>query len=162
MKVNIDLLFSYEQEAIHGVYRNENAMPKFSFIVVTKRIHTRIYGPPEAQIGGMKEVNPPPGTVVDDVITRPERYDFFLVSQAVNNVNATVSPTSYNVLWDEQGLDPDKMQRLTLKLCHLYYNYTGTIAVPAPCQFAHKLAYLTGMSLSNPTKHALRNLLYFL
>lgn len=127
-------------------------------IVVTKRIHTRIFRPGMAP---NSEKNPPPGTIVDDVITLPERYDFFLITQQVTG-NGTVNPTSYNVLYDEQGLDPDKLQRLTVKLCHLYFNYTGTIAVPAPCQFAHKLAYLTGMNLGHATDRKLQNFLYFL
>ena len=32
------------------------------------------------QVDGKRVINPPSGTVVDDVITCPERYDFFLVS----------------------------------------------------------------------------------
>lgn len=43
-------------------------VPKFSFIVVTKRINTRIF----ASEGG-RAANPAPGTIVDDVITLPER-----------------------------------------------------------------------------------------
>ncbi|XP_069969643.1 piwi-like protein Siwi [Penaeus vannamei] len=43
--------------------------PKFAFVLVSKRITTRIFldnrGQPD---------NPPPGTVVDDVITLPERW----------------------------------------------------------------------------------------
>ena len=35
-------------------------------------------------------------------------------------------------------------------LTHHYYNFAGTIRVPAPCQLAHKLAYLIG-------EHELRN-----
>ena len=34
----------------------------------------------------MQGGNPNSGTVVDDVVTLPERYDFFLVSQSVNQV----------------------------------------------------------------------------
>jgi len=45
-----------------------------------------------------KPSNPPSGTVVDDVVTLPERYDFFLVSQSVRQ--GTVNPTSYNVIKD--------------------------------------------------------------
>merc|ERR1719369_1461008 len=47
---------------------------KFTYVIVSKRINTRFFrmnGPP---------TNPPSGTVVDDVVTLPERYDFFLVS----------------------------------------------------------------------------------
>lgn len=53
------------------------------------------------------------------------RYDFYLISQSVNQ--GTVSPTHYNVLYDNTGLDADKMQRLTYKLTHLYYNWSVSI-----------------------------------
>ena len=59
--------------------------------------------------------NPPSGTVVDDVVTLPERYDFFLISQSVRQ--GTVNPTSYNVVLDESGLKPEHIQRLTYKVC---------------------------------------------
>lgn len=65
--------------------------------------------------------NVPAGTVVDDVVTLPERYDFFIVSQAVTQGTAT--PTSYNVLYDTFGLPPDKIQIMTYKLCHLYVSF---------------------------------------
>ena len=32
-------------------------------------------------------------------------------------------------------------------MCHLYQNWPGTVRVPAPCQYAHKLAYLVGEAL---------------
>ena len=52
--------------------------------------------------GNGRVSNPPSGTVVDDVVTQPERYDFFLVSQSVRQ--GTVNPTSYNVIEDNSGL----------------------------------------------------------
>ena len=76
---------------------------------------------------------------------------------------------------DTSGLKPEHMQRLTYKLTHLYYNWPGTmilftcncftsfdasrhlwfdftllldqVRVPAPCQYAHKLALLVGDAL---------------
>ncbi|KDR24113.1 Protein piwi, partial [Zootermopsis nevadensis] len=122
---------------------------RMAFIVVTKRINTRLF---------LGNGNPPPGTVADDCITMP--YDFFLVSQSVRQ--GTVSPTSYNVISDNVGLDPDKLQRLTYKLTHLYFNWSGTVRVPAPCQYAHKLAYLVGQALHNAPSSRLEDLLYFL
>jgi len=69
-----------------------------------------------------KPDNPPSGMVVDDVVTLPQRYDFFLVSQSVRQ--GTVNPTSYNVLMNSIGpLNPDRMQMITYKLCHLYFNW---------------------------------------
>ena len=58
--------------------------------------------------------NPPPGTVVDDVVTLPERHDFFLISQSVRQ--GTVNPTSYNIIHNESALSPDILQRLTYKV----------------------------------------------
>lgn len=55
------------------------------------------------------------------------RYDFFIVSQAVRF--GCVSPTHYNVVFDNSGLKPDHMQRLTYKLCHMYYNWQVTTNV---------------------------------
>ena len=43
------------------------------------------------------------------------------MSQAVRM--GSVSPTHYNVVYDTSGLKPDHMQRLTYKLCHMYYNW---------------------------------------
>ena len=64
---------------------------KFAFIIVNKRINTKFI-----QKAASSHTNPPSGTVVDDVVTLPERYDFFLISQSVTQ--GTVNPTSYNVV----------------------------------------------------------------
>ena len=111
---------------------------------------------------GGKSSNPPSGTVVDDVVTLPERYDFFLVSQSVRQ--GTVNPTSYKVIQDNSGLKPDHLQKLTYKLTHLYYNWPGTVRVPAPCRYAHKLADLVGGSLKDEVHPELiqQNVLYYL
>ena len=65
--------------------------------------------------------NPGPGTMIDSTVTRPEWYDFFLISQSVRQ--GTVTPTHYNVVYDTSGLKPDITQRLTYKLTHLYFNW---------------------------------------
>lgn len=139
-----------ESFAAHGgSYR-----PRFAVIVVKKRISARIFRADK----GLS--NPPPGTVVDNTITKPEWYDFFLVSQSVRQ--GTVTPTHFNVVHDTSGLKPDHMQKLTYKLCHLYYNWPGTVRVPAPCQYAHKLAFLVGQSIHDTPSKELDNKLYYL
>ena len=95
-----------------------------------------------------------------DDTTSSLRYDFFLVSQSVRQ--GTVNPTSYNVLEDASGLEPKHIQTLTYKLCHLYYNWPGTVRVPMVCQYAHKLAYLVGESLHRNPSDAMDDKLYFL
>ncbi|XP_055511474.1 piwi-like protein 1 [Leucoraja erinacea] len=129
--------------------------PKLSVIVVKKRVNARFF----SQAGGRLQ-NPPPGTVIDTDVTRPEWYDFYIVSQSVKV--GTVTPTHYNVVFDNSNLKPDYMQRLTYKLCHMYYNWPGVIRVPAPCQYAHKLAFLVGQSIHREPSLALADRLYYL
>ena len=74
----------------------------------------------------------------------------------------TVSPTSYNVINGCLGLKPNNIQMLTFKMCHLYYNWSGTIRVPAVVQYAHKLAFLVGQYLHQAPSNLLEKQLYFL
>ena len=60
------------------------------------------------------------------------------------------------------GVFPTHMQALTYKLCHLYYNWPGTVRVPMVCQYAHKLAYLVGESLHRVPSPGLDDLLFYL
>ncbi|NXF07779.1 PIWL1 protein, partial [Smithornis capensis] len=129
--------------------------PRLTVIVVKKRVGARFFG----EVGGGLK-NPPPGTVVDTVVTRPEWYDFFIVSHTVKN--GCVAPTHYNVIYDASQLKPDHLQRLTYKLCHMYYNWSGVIRVPAPCQYAHKLAFLVGQSIHREPSLLLSDRLYYL
>ena len=133
---------------------------KLTFIVVSKRINTRFFA--KADPSGNRITNPCSGTVADTVVTLPERYDFFLISQSVGQ--GTVNPTSYNVILDESGWNPDRIQVLTYKLTHLYYNWPGTIRVPAPCMYAHKLADLLGAHLKQEVHSAINDMsvLYYL
>lgn len=89
------------------------------------------------------------------------RYDFYLVSDAVSK-ETTVSPTYYNVLHDEIRLPTDKMQTLTYKLAHLYYNRTAAVHVPAVCQYAHELADFVANYLREAPSNMLQDSLYFL
>ncbi|VDO39888.1 unnamed protein product [Haemonchus placei] len=131
------------QKACEEVVLKENAKQpiKLAFIIVTKKVNMRIFkGAPDSKLS-----NPDPGTVVDTVVTRPERYDFYLVPQFVNQ--GTVTPVCYN---------------LAFKLCHLYYNWQGTVRVPAPCQYAHKLAFMVAQSIHREVNEELRSKLFFL
>lgn len=69
--------------------------------------------------------------MIDHTVTRRDWWDYYLVSQHVSQ--GTVSPTHYIVAYDG-GMKPDNLQKLTYKMTHMYYNWPGTIRVPAPCQ----------------------------
>ena len=129
--------------------------PKFTFVVVSKRINIRYFSG-----NGRNMSNPNPGTVVDSCITRQYWPDFFLVSQHVRH--GTVTPTHYIVVHGHDELKPDHIQRLSYKLTHMYYNWPGTIRVPAPCQYAHKLAYLVGQNVRTEPSQKLCDKLFYL
>ncbi|XP_064631456.1 piwi-like protein 1 [Lineus longissimus] len=159
----LDAVFQHEvkqiQDAFKAFERPDGSpyLPSLAVIVVKKRIATRFF-----KQAGNQCLNPPPGTVVDDVVTNANWYDFFIISQSVRQ--GSVSPTHYNVIFNTMPptMSPDRMQQLTYKLCHLYVNWPGTIRVPAPCMYAHKLAYLVGDNLKDTPSPNLQDFLFYL
>ncbi|XP_068230350.1 protein argonaute-3 [Palaemon carinicauda] len=153
----LKLVEDHEVPQVASIFQNfDSYEPKLSYIVVQKKLNTRIF----ASMSGRDLSNPPPGSVVDHTITRRYWYDFLLVSQHVRQ--GTVSPTYYIVVRDTSNLKVDNMQKLSYKLTHLYYNWPGTVRVPAPCQYAHKLAYLIGENVRKDPGPELADKLYFL
>jgi len=154
----IEHVYDYEmvqiKEAIKKIAGEEQV--KLAFCIVTKRVNARFMERLDERNTG----NPSPGTIIDTIVTRLERYDFYLVSQSVRQ--GTVAPTSFNIIEDETNWKAVHHQQLAYKLCHLYYNWMGTIRVPAPCQYAHKLAYLTGTALHKEPSTTLADTLYYL
>ena len=150
----VPYVYSHEVQQVKAKLETVYSIPnevKMAYILVTKKINTRFF---------YNNQNPSPGTVVDDVVTDPTKYDFFIVSQHVTQ--GTVTPTAYNVIYDTSDMNPERIQRLTYKLCHMYFNWSGTVRVPAPCQYAHKLAFLVAQAVHQPPSIILETLLYFL
>jgi len=153
----LEAVSKYELGQLMSAYKavDPDYDPRWACIIVKKQINQRFITKQ-----GSNYANPPPGTIIDSDVTKPEWYDFFLVPQAVRQ--GAVTPTSFNVIWDNSGLKPDHIQKLTYKLTHLYYNWPGTIRVPAPCQYAHKLAFLVGQSVHKDPSLELANKLFYL
>ncbi|XP_008848625.1 piwi-like protein 2 [Nannospalax galili] len=133
----------------------ENYQPKMVVFVVQKKISTNLYLAAPGHF-----VTPSPGTVVDHTITSCEWVDFYLLAHHVRQ--GCGIPTHYICVLNTANLSPDHMQRLTFKLCHMYWNWPGTIRVPAPCKYAHKLAFLSGQILHNEPAIQLCENLFFL
>lgn len=89
----LSTVVDYEIPQIKETFSNIHAdyKPDFTFIVVKKRIHTRLF-----KVVSNSLMNPPPGTLVDSGCVNPKWYDFFLVPQYVNQ--GTVTPTHYHVV----------------------------------------------------------------
>ncbi|KAF0991535.1 hypothetical protein HZS_5224, partial [Henneguya salminicola] len=110
-------------------------VPTLAYLIVRKRINTRLF-----TVGSTSASNPLPGSLVDRIITRDDCPNFYLVSQCVRE--GTVNPTHYLVIYNNSKLTTTHLQRLSYKTCYLYFNWMGTVRVPAPCQYAHKLCFL--------------------
>jgi aubergine-like protein len=112
-------------------------IPTCSFLVVNKRINARFF----AQQGNSFS-NPPLGTCVDTVVSEKEGYDFYVTPAKATQ--GAMTPTHFHVIYDDSGRSSNEIEELTYRLCYSYYNWSGSIRVPAPCQYAHKLAYTYG------------------
>lgn len=110
---------------------------KFMYINTCKRVNTRIFG---GQVGRFN--NPAAGTIIDSTVTDRDTYEFYMVSVAARQGMTT--PTRFTVLYDAIGEGPDKIELLTFKLCHTYYNVSGAIKEPSCIRYAHRLAALIG------------------
>jgi len=143
------------QQELEKLYGESNKW-QLVFVIVTKRLSTRFFKNNE---------NPPIGAVIDNFLINPTypiigKYDFFLVSQQVQN--GTLTPTRYSIIYDNSSLNADQMQRLTYRLTHMYFNCPNTVRVPAPCHYAHKLAFLVSKFLHQIPNPGLENELFFL
>lgn len=107
------------------------------YINCCKRVNTRIFA---GDVGRFQ--NPLAGTVIDQTVTDRDTYEFYLVSVAARQGMST--PTRFTVLYDTIGESPDKIEHLTYKLCHTYYNVSGAIKEPSCIRYAHRLAALVG------------------
>lgn len=134
---------------------NENYSPRMTFFVVKKRGNARFF------LKGDRDdfQNPPIGTVIDETVIKAPG-EFYLIAQSTNQ--GTVSPTHFHILEDSNELAPDKLQIITYRFTHMYYNWPAQIRVPAPCHYASKLAHLVGESLHHPHAPGLDDKLFYL
>ncbi|CAF3078686.1 unnamed protein product, partial [Rotaria sp. Silwood2] len=112
----------------------DRPLPKLTFIVVKKRHNTRFF-----LYDGKQTMNVQAGTVIDQNITHPSQFDFYLCSQAA--IMGTSRPTLYHVLHDDIGFSSDDVQQLTYWLCHTDMRCTKSVSIPSPVHYAHLAAY---------------------
>lgn len=101
--------------------------------------------------------NPPAGTVVDHKVT--SENDFYLVPMNVNL--GTVTPTHFVVV-DQGSFEANHIQEVAYALTHMYFNWTGTVKVPATSQYALKLSDLVTQHLHSAPDQSLSSTLFYL
>ncbi|XP_054660753.1 piwi-like protein 2 isoform X2 [Grus americana] len=152
----LDTVLKYEIPQMQKCFDTfENYQPSMVVIVVQKQISTNFYTLTAEQF-----VSPPPGTVIDHTVTSSDWQDFFLLAH--RSRQGCSIPTRYVCVLNTANLSCEHLQRLTFKLCHLYWNWPGTVRVPAPCKYAHKLAFLSGQVLHHEPSAQLCDKLFFL
>ena len=143
-----------EMRDIQAAVRLVDPNIKVTIVVVRKRIYTRMFS-----AVGSDYKNPEPGTVFD-----LDKDNFFLISQAPHQ--GTVLPSNYVVHLNEANIPIRDLQMYSYLQLHLYANWTGSIATPAVCQLAHKIAFLFGQCIlpvdRDPESFADSDMLYFL
>jgi hypothetical protein len=106
-----------------GKYR-----PKVSIIICGKRHHARFYAT-NSQYAD-RNGNTRPGTVVDKGITGVFDFDFYL--QAHAGLQGNVKATHYTVVYDENNLQADEIQKGTHDTSYLYARATKAVSlIPA-------------------------------
>lgn len=129
----LNTLANNEVRAIRDVIGKETS---FAFIVVRKRGLARLFT-------ASRRENPPPGTLVFSGIVRKDSNEFYLISHSARQ--GTISPTQYEIFYhtpEDWYVSNEVLHCLSFYLCHLYYNFMGTIAEPAPLRYASRLANL--------------------
>uniref|UniRef100_A0A8C3QDT2 Piwi-like protein 2 n=1 Tax=Geospiza parvula TaxID=87175 RepID=A0A8C3QDT2_GEOPR len=152
----LDTVLKYEVPQLQKSFHTfQNYQPSLVVVVVQKQLSTNFYC-----LTGEEFVSPPLGTVIDHSVTSSGREDFFLLAHHCRQGCSV--PTRYICMWNTANLSSEHLQRLTFKLCHLYWNWPGTVRVPAPCKYAHKLAFLVGQVLHHEPSAHLCEQLFFL
>ena len=157
----LNYILQHETQKILDEFKllNKDHIFKFAEVIVTKRIDDRIFTTFHGRDGTTQYQNPPAGTLVSSSIVS-NRFEYILVAQDVNQ--GTCTPTKYTVIYDTTELPQELFWQLSYSQCYNYYNWNGSVKVPAPAQYAHKLAYLAGQTLQGDVQPQLEDKLYYL
>ncbi len=123
---------------------------KITYTLLNKKPNLKVF-----MMDTKSVANAPPGTIIDTKVSSSEFNDFFLIPAKSNQ--GVASSTHYQIVYDDAKVQDSHLHSLVYKLCYLYYNWTGSIKVPAPCQYAKKLVTLLGEKLSDKKNMYLPN-----
>ena len=151
--------FKNGQGAIKSAPPREDVYePHLTFVAIAQRTGTRFF---QTSPNQTSVKNPEPGTVIDSpVISPPNTHSFYLISQSVTK--GTAVPTQYTILHDSYQVPLTSLQNLTYRLSFMYFNVTGSIRVPAPAQYAKKIAQFVGTAVRTDIHQRLLTTFFYL
>uniref|UniRef100_A0A1I7TYL6 Piwi domain-containing protein n=1 Tax=Caenorhabditis tropicalis TaxID=1561998 RepID=A0A1I7TYL6_9PELO len=112
--------------------------PTITYIVATKRHHTRFFLKNPEEGHEFQNYNILPGTLVEDTVTTNEYYDFFLTTQV--GQTGLARPTHYYVLHDTWKPMVSFWPTITHAFTYMFCRSTSTVSLPAPLLYAHLAA----------------------
>ncbi|KAI4300973.1 hypothetical protein L6164_034296 [Bauhinia variegata] len=101
--------------------------PKVTMIASSRTNHTRFFLPNSPE-------NVPPGIVVDNRVSHPHNYDFYICPHSA--IKGTTRPVHYHVLLDEIGFPVDELQKLVHSLSYECQRAYTVISEVAPLRYA--------------------------
>ncbi|CAL2042742.1 unnamed protein product [Caenorhabditis brenneri] len=112
--------------------------PTITYIVVTKRHHTKFFLKNHEEGHEKHGHNILPGTLVEEKVTTNTFYDFFLATQI--GQTGIARPTHYYVLHDTWDPYVAFWPTVTHALTYLFCRTTSVVSLPSPVLYAHLAA----------------------
>lgn len=131
-------VLNLEVTLLHAAYQKvlPGPSPEVTFVVLQKRHRTRFM--PVEQRHTDSKGNCKPGLCVDESITQPHQFEFYLQSHTA--LQGTVRPVRVVTLIDELGLSADELQEITHALCYVNARCTLSTSVVAPIAYSALVA----------------------
>ena len=141
-----------------GAFR-EGMTVKMLYLVVNKKNNLKFFKTNPQD--GRDLANPDKGTVIDSHVLTPEKYEFYLQPQFVNQGTAT--PVHFLVLYDEIHMPIEELESITYKQTYYYWNWNGPVREPAALKYAEVCGAYNSKVLKNmPIHEKLKNTPYFI
>lgn len=131
-----------EAKAAREIIQDLKLGCKLTYTLLNKKTNLKVFLNDRNSI-----LNAPPGTIIDTKVTSSEFNDFYLIP--AKSTQGVASSIHYQIIFDDAKVQERDFHSLVYKLSYLYFNWTGSIKVPAPCQYARKLVTLLGEKLSD-------------
>jgi eukaryotic translation initiation factor 2C len=105
---------------------------KLTVVVASKRHHIRAF--PSRDDADQKG-NPLPGCLIEQDVTMPHEFDFFLYSHIA--LQGTSRPVHYTILRDDANHSPNVIQNMIYEHCYQYMRSTTSVSMHPAVYYAH-------------------------
>lgn len=153
-KSGIDFMKTFEIPAVKSMINLISTNTKFMYISVIKQNDVRFLSKRDNSLE-----NPPEGVVVDQGLTEPGSYEFYLQPIARTGI-----PTLFKVVYEEGlgKLPIEILEDITYKMSYGFTNWSGAIKIPACLKMAERVLTFTSAVKPSAVQEHLTNVPYFI